>query len=144
MQLANIVLADALATPVNHTFVPTGPDKTGTHWLVDYSQQNAVGYWRISVQTKQPDAPKPGESSANRTYRVAIGLHEPVLETNGDSSLTGILPAPTVAYIPRVITEYIVSERATIQQRADLVKMNGNLQLNSQVVSLVKDLFTIN
>lgn len=142
--LANIVLADAQATPVNHTFKPIGLDDSGVLWAVDNSQSNAVGYWRISIEMKQPQAPKPGENSSNRVYRVRVGLHEPVLETPGDSSASGILPAPVVAYIPRAFSEYIMSERTTLQNRKDLFKMHGLLADNTQVQDMVENLVRYN
>lgn len=138
--LSNIVLADALATPVNHTFIPMGLDKSGILWAVDQSQSNVVGYWKVSIEFKQPSAAKPGESSANRTYRLKIGLHEPVLETFGDSSSSGILPAPTVAYIPRSFVEYIIPERSALIDRKNLAKMTPLLLQNSQIVAMVETL----
>lgn len=138
--LANIVLADALATPVNHTFIPAGPDSKGVQWLVDQSQANAIGYWRISLEISQPSAPRPGDSSTSRVYRVKIGLHEPVLETNGDSSASGILPAPTVAYVPRSFVEYVIPERANLTNRKDLWKMTHLLAANSQIQAAVETL----
>lgn len=138
--LVDIVLADAQATPVNHTFKPIGADDKGVQWLVDYSQSNAVGYWRISIKTSAPLPPKAGESSDGRTYRVQVGLHEPVLETMGDSSASGIIPAPTVAYIPRSFGEYILPERASLQNRKDLWKMTYNLMSNAQIQNAVENL----
>jgi hypothetical protein len=138
--LAAIVLADAQGTPVNHTFNPMGLDANGVLWAVDQSQANAVGYWRISIEQKQPAPPKPGESSAGRSYRVKIGLHEPVLETPGDSSASGIMPAPTVAYIPRSIGEYIIPERSALIDRKNLAKMFPLLLSNAQIVAMVETL----
>lgn len=138
--LSNVVLADAQATPVNHTFQPVGPDSNGTVWLYDYSQSNAIGYWKISIEQKGPKPAAAGDSSANRVNRVRIGLHEPVLEVPGDSSGTGIMPAPTVAYIPRSFVEYVISERATSQNRKDLFKMTHLLAANSQVQNMVENL----
>lgn len=142
--LVNIVLADALATPVNHTFIPLGADEKGVQWLVDQSQSNAVGYWRISISTSAPLPPKAGESSQGRTFRIKVALHEPILETNGDSSASGILPAPTVAYIPRSFTEFVVPERATLQNRKDLWKMTQLLMANAQVQTAVESLVRYN
>lgn len=141
-QIANIVLADAQGTPVNHTFIPAGRDAKGVIWLVDQSQNNAIGYWRISIECVQPPPPTSGQSSQERTYRVKVGLHEPVLETNGDSSASGILPAPTVAYVPRGFSEYVIPERSSLQNRKDLWKMTANLQDNSQIQAAVEQLVT--
>lgn len=139
----NIVLADALGTPVNHTFVPMGPDSDGVFWFVDQSQANAIGFWRISVKIKQPpQSVASGQSSAVRNYRITVGLHEPVLETLSNNS-SGLTPAPTVAYVPKSVTEYVISERSTLQNRKDLRKMTGNLQLNSNIEVAVENLFTL-
>lgn len=137
---SNIVLADAAGTPVNHTFNPNGPDDKGVYWFVDTSQSNAIGYWRISVEVKRPPAAKAGESSANRSYRYIVGLHEPVLETLSNNTVSGILPAPTVAYIPRTFIEYIMSERTSLQNRKDLWKMSHLLAADTQIQGLVENL----
>lgn len=141
-QLSNIVIADALVAPVNHTFIPMGRDAKGVNWLVDQSQSNAVGYWRISLETSQPPAPQNGTTAAGRTYRVRVGLHEPVLEVNGDSSASGILPAPTVAYVPRSFVEFVLPERSNLQNRKDLWKMTHLLAAQAQVQAAVESLVT--
>lgn len=137
----NIVLADAQATPVNHTFNPIGIDpKTGTFWFVDSSQANAVGYWRISVEFKTPPQVQQKTNSDGRVYRARIGLHEPALETVSNNTVSGIAPAPTVSYMPRVFTEYIMPERSSLQNRKDLRKMNYNLQNDANVIAVVENL----
>lgn len=135
-----IVLADAQAIPVNHTFTPIGLDNKGVYWFVDQSNANAIGYWKISAEVIQPPAAQPGESSARRTNRIKIGLHEPVLEVVSNSTVSGIAPAPTVAYIPRVFTEYVLPERGVLLDRMNVRKMNANLQNDANVVSLVESL----
>lgn len=142
MALANIVLADALATPVNHTFVPLGADKNGVYWFEDQSQASPIGFWRISYSLKRPPIGQAGASSANRVYRIQVGLHEPVLETVSNNTVSGISPAPTISYVSRSITEYVLPERTSLQNRKDLRKMNYNLQNESQLVALVETLVT--
>lgn len=139
-QAATIALLDAAGTPVNHNFVPNGRDTNDTYWFVDRSLSNAIGYWKISIEFKEPQNAKANENSANRTYRVRIGLHEPILETLSNSTVSGISAAPTVGYIPRVFTEYIMPERSASIDRKNLRKMNYNLQNNALVVSMVEDL----
>jgi hypothetical protein len=138
----DIVLADAQGTPVNHTFVPIGPDSKGLFWFVDQSQANAIGYWRISVEIKQPAAAIRGGTSSNdeRNYRYRLGLHEPVLENVSNSTVTGIEPAPTVAYVPRSFTEYVMPERTTLQNRKDLRKMTSNLSANALLAGIIENL----
>jgi len=137
---SNIVLADAQATPVNHTFVPIGPDASKVFWFEDQSQATPNGFWKISAELKRPPIAQAGQSSAGRTYRCKIGLHEPVLETLGTNTVSGIPPAPTVAYVPRVFIEFVVPERSVLQNRKDLRKMAANLLAESQMIALVETL----
>lgn len=137
---SNIVLADAQGTPVNHTFVPIGRDKTGVYWFEDQSQANAIGFWQISIDVRRPASPSAKQSSENRVMRVVVGLHEPVLETVSNDTVSGIAPAPTISYVPRAFTEYVMPERSTLQNRKDLRKMNFNLQDSAQVVAAVENL----
>lgn len=136
----NIVIADALATPVNHTFIPIGKDEKGCFWFNDQSITNAIGFWRISVEVKTPAPIKSGMSSADRSYRYRVGLHEPILETVSNNTVAGIAPAPTVSYIPRSFTEYIIPERSSLQNRKDLRKMTAALQLDVNIIAVVENL----
>ena len=135
-----ITLADAQATPVNHTFNPIGLDNKDTFWFVDQSATNAIGYWRISFEISQPGVAQPGESSARRVMRVRIGLHEPVLETVSNSTVSGIAPAPTIAYIPRSFHEFILPERSVTLDRKNIRKMSANLLNDANVISVIENL----
>lgn len=137
---SDIVLADAQATPVDHTFIPLGRDPKGVFWYEDQSLTNTIGFWRISVETKRPQAAQAGTQSKDRTYRTTIGLHEPVLETLSNSTVSGIAPAPTVAYMPRVFTEYVVPERSALLDRKNLRKMNASLQSEADIIAVVENL----
>lgn len=139
---ADIVLADALGTPVSHTFTPIGPDpkSPSMFWFEDQSQASPIGYWRISVELKRPPIAKPGESSQNRVMRAVIGLHEPILENVSNSTVSGVAPAPTLSYTPRSFTEYVLPERSSLQNRKDLRKMTMNLQDDALIQAVVEDL----
>lgn len=139
-----IVLADALATPVNHTFNPIGLDGKGTFWFVDQSASNAIGFWKISFDISTPPNAQPGESSARRVHRVRIGLHEPVLETVSNSTVSGIAPAPTVAYISRAFVEFVLPERTTLTDRKNIRKMCASLLTDTNVTKLVEELQFLN
>jgi len=142
MAAVNIVLADAQGTPVNHTFVPLGPDKDGVFWFEDQSQASPIGFWRISYQLKRPPPGATGQSSSQRTYRAAIGLHEPILENVTNNTVSGIAPAPTIAYSPRCFVEYVMPERTALIDRKNLRKMTYNLQNEAQLIALVENLVT--
>jgi hypothetical protein len=137
-QATNIVVADAQATPVNHTFIPVGRDRNGVFWFEDQSATNSIGYWRISVETRRPGGAQAGVSSNGRTYRTVIGLHEPVLETLSNNS-AGITPAPTVAYVPRMFAEFVDPERSSLQNRKDMAKMGPLVIQNSLIQSILQN-----
>lgn len=141
--VAAITLADAQATPVNHSFVPLGPDSNGVWWFEDQSAASAIGYWKVSVELKRPGQPQAGESSANRVFRVRVALHEPVLETISNSTVSGITPAPTIAYTSRGFIEYVLPERSTLQNRKDLRKMLGLLNSDTNITAVVETLQNI-
>lgn len=137
---SNIVLADAQGTPVNHTFTPRGPNAEGVFRFVDSSATNAIGFWTISAQLKSPPLAAAGASSAQRVYRASIGLHEPIQETVSNNTVSGIAPAPTVSYVPRAFVEFVMPERASLENRQTLRKMIYNLLAESQMVSMVESL----
>lgn len=141
-QATNIVLADAQATPVNHTFIPLGPDPKDptTFWWEDQSAANAIGYWRISIQMKRPMPGKAGDDSSQRVCRVVVGLHEPALENVTNSTVSGIAPAPTVSHVPRKFSEYVLPEKSNLLQRQNLRKMGYNLENNQHVIDAVETL----
>lgn len=140
--VTSIILADALGTPVNHTFIPLGPDAKGVWWFEDQSQANPIGYWKVSIEVIRAKPPAPGASASDRVSRVRIALHQPTLETMSNNS-AGLVPAPQVAYILRSSTEYILSERSSLQNRKDLRKMTGLVQGIPMVVDAVETLQNI-
>lgn len=133
MQATNIVLADAQATPVDHTFIPIGRDKNGVFWFEDQSMSNSVGFWRVSVETKRA----PIESGvAKGSYRTRIGFHQPVLEVLGVSS-SGVTPPPTVAYAARTFFEFIDPVRSAQIDRDNQLIVSRGLLWNSLITRVV-------
>lgn len=133
-----IVLADALATPVNHTFIPLGPDANNVWWFEDQSAASPIGYNRISIELKRPLNGRQGEDSANRIARVKIGIHTPKLEVVSNGTVSGIAPAPTISYIPRANIEFVEPERSALQDRKDLRKYAQYLLADVNVVNAVE------
>lgn len=138
MAASNIVLADAAGTPVNHTFIPMGYDRDGLFWFEDQSPASAIGYWRISCELKRPPQAKAGQSSDGRVYRARFGLHEPVLANITNSTVSGILPAPALAYTVRSFTEYVLPERTAVLDRQNISKMMPLLLQNTQIRAIVE------
>jgi hypothetical protein len=141
---ANIVLLDAAGTPVSHTFVPIGFDKDQTFWFQDQSQANAVGFWKISLKLKLANQSVSAGTSANdRVDRVEVGLHEPILANITNSTVTGVLPAPEIAYVMRGIATYVLPERGSLLDKQNIRKMFWNLQNDAQIVALVETLVMV-
>lgn len=135
MQQANIVLADALGTPVNHTFSANGvvhsqqgPDTLSRAEYVDRSATSAIGYWKIMLDYKQ--------RNSDGTFKVAAHLMLPTLENVSNSTISGIAPAPTVAYVTAVKVEATMPQRTSLLDRQNVRKMIANLMLNAQVIAL--------
>lgn len=141
--VSTIVLADAQATPVNHSFIPLGPDANGVWWFEDQTGSSTLGYPRISLKlTRAPQASNGTASSSNRVNRVKMTIYLPTLETLGTND-AGVTPPPTVAYVERMNEEFILSERDTLQNRKDLLKYSKFLHDNAQVVGMVETLQNI-
>lgn len=139
---ANIVLADAASTPVNHTFTWSGVDRNGvSHWVDRVYSSQPIGYWTITMSQRDPvrRAQGPGDA-ANGVYRDVITLAIPVLEVVSNSTISGIAPAPTISHVERVRIEFISPERSTKETRQHARKMAMNLLANAQVLALVEDL----
>jgi len=140
--VASIVLNDAQGSPVAHTFIPLGPDQKGTWWFEDQTGPSPVGYGRLSLQLVRSAVPAEGQDAGGRTARIKLGIHTPKLETLGNTA-NGLTPPNTVAYVPRCNVEYIISERAVLQDRKDLRKYAQFLMADTQVVAMVESLQNI-
>lgn len=137
--VANIVLNDAQATPVAHTFIPLGPDKNGVWWWEDQTGTSPLGYNRISMSLARNLTDKTNANAGQSTARVKIGIHTPKLETLSNNS-AGLTPPPTVAYVPRCNIEFIISDRAALQDRKDLRKYADFLLAETQLTNMVENL----
>jgi hypothetical protein len=92
-----------------------------------------VGYYKISMNLQRP-------TKDRKTYRVGMKLELPVMEVVSNSTVSGIEPAPTVAYKPLAELSWVLPERSSLQSRKDLRKMFYNLLNNAQVVAAVENL----
>lgn len=141
--VTSIVLNDALATPVAHTFVPTGPDDKGIWWFEDQSTASAIGYNKISISLLKPPRATPGTvSTSQRRNRVQIGIWIPKLETLGNNS-AGYVSAPTVAYVPSATIQMDLPERSVLQDRKDLRTYTIGLLSHVLVVDAIDGLRNI-
>jgi len=137
--VANIALNDAQGSPVLHTFVPLGPDANGTWWWEDQTGTASIAYNRISMRLVRPRPAAAGDNSDNRVNRVKISILTPKVEALGVSD-SGYTPSPTIAYTPRCDIEFVMSERALLQDRKDLRKYADFLLAETQLTNMVEGL----
>jgi len=138
---AALTVNDGQATPVARTFNPAGikPEANLAIW-VDRSSGQALGFGRIMISLREPAAPKNGTSSASsRMYKAVITVQVPTLETLGTND-SGLTPPPTLAYTTAFRGEFMIPERATLQNRKDILAYVKNVLALSVVTSLVQDL----
>ncbi len=111
---ANIVAFDGAATPVAHTFVPTGS-----------AQGQAAGEllatWKEALTTV-PDYAQIRVSQTKKrmnsgVYRVATIVEVPVMESVSGVNAAGYTAAPKVAYVNTVQVVGFFHERSTIAER---------------------------
>lgn len=127
--IANVVINDGQTTPVAHTFAPvTSRDETGVAIWTDRSSGIPVGFPVLSFKMRMP-------SKGSRNYRVTAKVRVPTLDVTSPSTGTGIQPAPSVAYATEVNVEFILPERATLQNRKDALAYVKNFLANAAVVT---------
>jgi hypothetical protein len=134
--LANIILADAQGTPVNHTFAfaTQAFDKSlGQVVFEDRAIGIYSGYNKLTLAVQRPQG---NGATGNRNLKLSIKVETPKLETVSNSTISGIAPAPTVSYRP--VAELLVTmpERSNLQDRKDLQKFVSGALANAFVTDL--------
>lgn len=130
---ANVTLTDAAGTPVAHVFKPQQSGNDGLIVWRDSNQEIYAGQAILSVSQRLA-------SRNSKTTKVSWKLETPVLEVTSPSTTTGIQPAPTVAYKPLATLEFVMPDRASLQERKDLLSMVRDLVDEAIVDSQVEDL----
>lgn len=125
--IAALTLADGAATPVNHTFSPVNIDSNGIAKWADRSTGIPIGFPALTFMLKNP-------SKGSKSYKVSAKVVLPVLEVTSPSTMTGIQPAPTLAYNLLATIEFVLPERSTLQQRKDLLAYVKNALANASVI----------
>lgn len=135
---ANLSINDGAPTPVAHTFYTNGAgwsdalDGILASWT-DRSQAAAVGFWKVSMLFKEP-------KGARKNYVVTVKSSVPVLENVTNSTVSGVAPAPMIAYNPVSETRFSIPERSDLQARKHQLAIHRNLLANAVVTSAVHDL----
>lgn len=131
---ANMVIADALATPVNHTFIPVAAREGLFEWQDQSAASNPlgvpVGFNRILASSQISKDTNAGKGKFALDFRFIM----PTLETVSNSTQSGILPAATWGYDCAMFIKFVCSARSTLQNRKDLYKMGPLAFQNAQIL----------
>lgn len=128
MEVTTIVVPDAAATPVNHTFSPTKV-VGDTAFLLEKSASNSTGYWSLGLTQR---APLQGQS--DKVYRTKVSLAIPVMF---DEIINGVTRA-VLGYTMRANAEFIVPANATLQNRKDLRKLFVGILNDAAVIDMAE------
>jgi len=117
-QQTSLVLNDGQTTPVAKTFSARGADMSLATWK-DISSGIAIGNPVITLSNKDSEG-------NNGVYRVEARVTLPVLEViSGDAQ--GYTASPKIAYKMFGKVELVSPNRATLQNRKDLLAFVKNL-----------------
>lgn len=113
-------LTDSATVGVDSTMNPEGINPQGVASWVDRSGGYAIGYPRLTFSVRPP-------FKGSRVYKVTAKLVLPTLETTSASTMTGIHPAPTLAYNCICVMEFLLPERSTLAERENLFSKVASL-----------------
>lgn len=107
------------AIGVDSTLAPE-VNLNGVASWVDRSGGIPIGFPRLTFSVRQPN-------KATRAYKVMVKLVLPTLEQTSPSTMTGIQPAPTLAYNVVSVMEFLLPERSTQAEREKLFSRTASL-----------------
>lgn len=127
---ANLSLNDGQTTPVAHTFSARGADMKLARWT-DTSAGIGIGMGDITLSCDQA-------RGTNASYKVEARITIPVMEVVSGSD-GGYTPVPKVAFNLFAKMEIVVPNRASLQNRKDILAYAKNLLANAVMTSAVVD-----
>lgn len=140
--MSDVTLNDGLPTPVAHVFsgVRLGtqlgnPMASLAEWA-DKSGGVFAGYPRMTLSVRRPDSNGKGSKVAKIVLRIAV----PTLEVVSNSTLSGIAPAPTVAYVTQGEVSFLLPDRGSLQTRKDALAFVRNALSSTVLIDAVQDL----
>lgn len=128
--IASIVVPDAAATPVNHTFVPQKVEGNTARWAEKTTATTPMGYWQLDSTLREP-------VNGGKAFRWTLNLGIPKLKTYTD--VNGNL-VTIVDYIHRAQVVLLMPDNGTLQDRKDLRKLLVGLLNDAGSVSQIEAL----
>jgi hypothetical protein len=123
--IANLVINDGAATPVAHTLNPV-TSGVNTFWRDSVATVPIVGQVGLRIISKS--------DSGSGLNKVKIIVDVPALEViTGTSTQSGYQAPPKVAFNNKVVLDFILPSRGTLQNRKDLLALLTNALANAQV-----------
>jgi hypothetical protein len=129
VDLTTIVVPDAAATPVNLTFSPSKVDGD-TAYLAEKSAESSLGHKILALLQR---APLIGQK--DKVYRTRLNLSWPVTYDETVNGVTRTVPG----YINRATVEFIVSDKATLQNRKDIRKVVSGIINDASFIDMVEN-----
>lgn len=128
--ITTIVVPDAQATPVNHTFSPVRIDGDTATWL-EKSSGSATGFWPLVAMLRAPLA-----GQTEKLYRHVLKFSMPVTTTE---TINGV-PRTALLYTLRASVDLTLPADATLQNRKDLRKLLSGILNDSSIVDQIENL----
>lgn len=138
----NLSIADGAATPVTRTFnkVKLGDGNDANSMMATWEDRESgfqVGFNTISQMQRFP-------SKNLRSTKVQVKITAPIMEVVATSTVSGIAPAPTVAYKPLATIECVLPERSSKEARDNLYAFLKGFMLSNEFKNAVTLLDPIN
>lgn len=122
-QIANIIVYDGTATPVQHTLTPVS---------VTREKGKVIAEWRETSSTVPLNAQIRVSMTIERlksgVYKTEQRVAVPVMEATSGPNAAGYTAAPKVAYEDTVVTTGWFHERSTVSGRRRVRQLATNLQ----------------
>lgn len=132
-QMASITINDGQATPVAHTFDPSGLDRNGVSLYHDRSGGVPLGFPKVSLNLS-------GGNGQTSMYRVKANIDVPVLKQVSGSTPAGYSPGPSIDYVVRGHMEFVIPSQSSAADRADILAYAKDLLAAAVVTSMVENL----
>jgi hypothetical protein len=126
--IANVVLADGQASPVNKTFTPKDCTSTLASWT-DRTSGIPIGQPQLTLSMTE------GKDTTRVTFKVVV----PTLETTSTDGVAGYVAAPKVAYQVMGKVDLVLPNRASLQERKNIQAFVKNMLANAFVTKAVEE-----